>query len=147
MLLTYADKPFLRIFQKKYPYFITYSQCKTYKEEIKSEKTISRMLVPEEVVPRVSIGSVQTTGPDAIAAHEHPMLEQLFYGLEGNSCHVYADGHETVFGERSLLHVPLGSNHGVRVDVGQKLHYIWMDFFKQQEDVSYITESHIIDDE
>jgi hypothetical protein len=147
MLLTYADKPFLRIFKKMYPYFMSYAQCKTYQEEIKSEKTVSRMLVPEQVVPRLSIGSVQTTGPDIIAAHQHPMLEQLFYGLKENSCNVHADGHETFFGERTLLHIPLGSNHGVRVDEGNTIHYMWMDFFRHQEDVSYITESHIINDE
>ena len=112
----------------------------------KSEKTISRMLVPEDIVPRLSIGSVQTTGPDMIAAHRHPMLEQLFYGIQGNSCHVIADDYETDFGERTLLHIPLGSTHSVRVDKGQQLHYIWMDFFKHQKDLAYITDSHIIID-
>ena len=145
--LNSTDKICYQKFKNKYPYFRNYSDCKTYLEDIKSEKTISRMIIPENIVPRLSIGSVQTAGPDYIAAHEHAMLEQLFYGLPGNSCFVFTDEHKIYFRENELLHIPLGSNHGVRVDKGNNLFYLWIDFFKHQDDMSYITDAHIIADD
>lgn len=39
-----------------------------YGEAIKSAKTISRTLLPENFVPRMAIGTVETTGPDAVQA-------------------------------------------------------------------------------
>ena len=126
-------------------YFANYSECKTYREAIKSEKTINRTIVPENIAPRFCMGSVQTVGPDAVGAHSHPMLEQLFYGLPGNCCHVRADEAEIPFGENVLLHIPLGSMHGVRVDEGETLHYLWVDLFRSH-DMSYIAEHHFKDE-
>ena len=61
------------------------------------------MILPEEVVPRLCMGSVSSTGPDKVAAHKHPMLEQLFFGLKGNEVLVYADGVPGSFHENDLL--------------------------------------------
>jgi hypothetical protein len=125
-----------------FAYFVSYADCSTYREAIKSEKTISRTLVPENLLPRFCMGSVETTGPDLVAAHRHPMLEQLFLGLPENNCFVRADDDETPFGGNVLLHIPLGSNHSVRVEPGQKLHYLWLDFFRSQEGMRWITDMH-----
>ena len=128
---------------RRLPYFLSYSGCELYREGIKSEKTINRTLLPVSVLPRVTIGSVQTAGPDQVGAHRHPMLEQLFYGLAGNHCLVTADETEAPFEEDVLLHIPLGSNHGVRVEKGSALHYLWMDFFHSEQDMSYISDTHV----
>lgn len=32
-----------------------------------------------------------------------------------------------------MLHIPLGSNHGAKVEAGKKRHYVWMDFFMAKE--------------
>jgi len=146
MRLFEADLSFLENNKAVYPYFLSYADCIPYKEEIKSEKSMNRMLVPQNIVPRLSIGSVQTKGPDVVAAHEHPMLEQLFYGLEENHCLVHANEHEILFEDSTLLHIPLGSKHSVHVTKDHQLHYLWIDFFRNQEDMSYITESHRFQD-
>lgn len=125
------------------PYFAAYSTCRTYREAIKSEKTVSRTLLPENIIPRFCAGSVQTTGPDLVGAHRHPMLEQLFLGLPGNDCRVYADDASCAFGGNELLHIPLGSEHSVRVDPGKELHYIWIDRFRSAEGIAWITQNHI----
>jgi hypothetical protein len=132
--------------QSKLPYFVDYTQCMQYKEAIKSEKTISRMILPENIIPRFCMGSVETSGTDQIGAHSHPMLEQLFYGLKMNNCIVTDDGIEATFKENTLLHIPLGSRHGAVVKEGNILNYIWMDLFRYQEDMSYIKENHVIKD-
>jgi len=127
-----------------YPYFVIYSKCKKYKESIKSDKTINHMLLPENIVPRFCMGAVQTYGPDRVGSHAHPMLEQLFFGLNENDCVVTADRAVTSFEENVLLHIPLGSEHGIRVEEGKMLNYIWMDFFHTREDMGYMAENHIM---
>lgn len=124
------------------PYFQPYSLCSTYREAIKSNRTVNRTLLPEGLTPRFCMGSVQTSGPDRVGEHAHPMLEQFFFGLPGNDCVVTADGLCAPFGENILLHIPSGSTHGVVVEEGRELHYIWMDLFKEN-DMSYIRKNHI----
>jgi quercetin dioxygenase-like cupin family protein len=110
-----------------------FRECTPYHEAIKSAKTVSRTLLPENHVPRMAIGTVETTGPDEVGAHRHPMLEQLFVGLRGNDITVTADDEQINLKEFTILHIPLGSNHGAKVEAGRKLHYIWVDFFMAKE--------------
>jgi hypothetical protein len=130
-----------------FPYYLQYSDCRLYDENIKSVKTINRTILSEDIVPRLCIGSVQTNGPDAVAEHTHPMLEQLFFGLAGNDIVVMADSAKTKFLEKDLLHIPLGSRHGAKVEAGKELHYIWIDLFHSQDDMDYIRNHHIMKDE
>jgi glyoxylate utilization-related uncharacterized protein len=111
------------------PLVKAFRDCEAYSEAIKSPKTISRTLLPENYVPRMAMGTVETTGPDAVGAHRHAMLEQLFLGLKGNEITVTADDAKATLGEFTILHIPLGSYHGAQVSDGKKLHYVWMDFF------------------
>jgi hypothetical protein len=147
MTLTAQDMADLNRGDSPFPYHVAYSKCKKYNESIKSKKTISRMILPEDIVPRLCIGSVETSGPDQVGMHTHPMLEQLFLGLPGNDISVIADSYETRFGENELLHIPLGSNHGVKVEDGKTLHYIWVDLFAHASEMDYIKENHILLDE
>jgi hypothetical protein len=115
------------------PWVRAFRDCEAYGEAIKSARTVSRTILPENIVPRVAMGTVETTGPDRVAPHRHPMLEQLFLGLMGNHAAVQADDAEAHFDEATLLHIPLGSNHGASVEEGQLLYYVWMDFFTSKE--------------
>jgi hypothetical protein len=115
------------------PHVKKFSECPAYHEAIKSPKTTSRTLLPENYVPRMAVGTVETTGPDKVGAHRHPMLEQLFLGLKSNDITVTADEARANLTEFAILHIPLGSNHGAAVADGKKLHYVWMDFFAAKE--------------
>lgn len=126
--------------QKHYPseskydlFFKRFEDCEPYTEKIKSPNTISRTVLPADIVPRVSLGTVEAMGPDKVGAHKHAMLEQLFLGLSDNDITVYADDTHTAFKQFSLLHIPLGSNHWVTVDKHKKMNYMWMDFFLTRE--------------
>ncbi|MCC6265537.1 MAG: hypothetical protein IT169_18340 [Bryobacterales bacterium] len=129
--LTTVDFEELRKFPEfqRLPLVKAFKDCTPYGEAIKSPKTVSRTLLPENYVPRMAMGTVETTGPDAVAPHRHAMLEQLFLGLKGNDITVTADAERTSLGEFQILHIPLGSFHGAQVEAGKKLHYVWMDFF------------------
>ncbi len=128
-------------------YFKHYSDGVTYREKVKSLKSINRTLLPVNVIPRMVLGSIQTEGPDQVKAHSHPMLEQLFWGLPGNHSLVKADEQEKYFGEKTLLHIPHGSEHSIKVETGKHMHYLWLDFFRDLESVSYINDTHLPDKE
>ena len=60
--------------ENKYQLFYTrFEDCEPYTEKIKSPNTISRTVLPADIVPRVSLGTVEAMGPDKVGAHEHPM--------------------------------------------------------------------------
>jgi hypothetical protein len=115
------------------PWIRRFLDCPSYTEAIKSPKTVSRTLLPENFVPRMAIGTVETTGPDRVGRHQHPMLEQYFIGLQGNDATVSADAVNSQFPEFSILHIPLGSMHGTEVAAGKRLYYVWLDFFTTKE--------------
>lgn len=124
-----------------------FSECPAYREAIKSPKTISRTLLPENYVPRMALGTVETTGPDAVGRHRHPMLEQFFLGLRGNAITVLADERRAQLGEFAILHIPLGSDHGAEVASGSKLHYVWMDFFMTKDGQEWLKTHKPVDPE
>lgn len=114
-------------------YFTKFEDCEPYTEKIKSPKTVSRTVLPANIIPRLALGTVEAPGPDEVGAHEHAMLDQLFLGLTDNDIVVHADGASAQLKEYSLLHIPLGSSHGVTVGENKKMYYMWMDFFLTKE--------------
>lgn len=120
--------------ENKYALFFTkFTDTEPYTEKIKSPNTVSRTVLPADIVPRVSLGTVEAKGPDEVGAHEHPMLDQLFLGLTDNDITVHADDASTELKAYSLLHIPIGSSHWVTVDENKKMNYMWMDFFLTKE--------------
>jgi quercetin dioxygenase-like cupin family protein len=115
-----------------------FGECEAYHEAIKSAKTVSRTLLPKNIVPRMAIGTVETTGPDTVKRHRHPMLEQYFLGLENNNITVLSDSASTVLKENELFHIPSGSDHGAEVAEGNKLYYVWMDFFQDTKGMEWL---------
>lgn len=114
-------------------YFTEFDDCEPYTEKIKSPNTVSRTVLPEDIIPRVALGTVEAPGPDEVGAHEHAMLDQLFLGLTDNDIVVHADGASAEFKEYSLLHIPIGSSHWVSVEENKRMYYLWMDFFLTKE--------------
>lgn len=114
-------------------FFKEFIECEPYTEKIKSPNTVSRTVLPADIIPRVSLGTVEAPGPDEVGAHEHPMLDQLFLGLTDNEIIVHADDKSARFKEYSLLHIPMGSSHWVTVEENKKMYYMWMDFFLTKE--------------
>ncbi len=130
--LTEQDKIDLLSFPKENTeevYYRKFTDCQAYTEPIKSPNTVSRTIFPNKYIPRIAMGTVQAPGPDKVDPHEHGMLEQLFLGLADNHVTVFADDAQVELPAYSLLHIPLGSSHSVKVDQGKNMYYVWMDFF------------------
>ena len=140
--LTEQDYATVEMPEESFPLIQIYADCPQYRDYFKSEKTISRTIVGPHILPRFCMGSVESVGPDRIEPHAHPMLDQLFFSFPENDIVLLVDGHRHPLGGDTLLHVPLGSNHGVEVLPGKRMHYLWIDFFQRHEDMDYIAEVH-----
>lgn len=125
-----------------YPFFSRYADCEKYRDYFKTPKTVSRTLVPPFSLPRFAMGSVETTGPDRIEPHAHPMLDQHFFSFADNRCTLLVNGTRHAFGGNCLLHIPLASEHGIEAAPGDVVNYLWMDFFGRSEDMEYLVEVH-----
>lgn len=127
-----------------FPFFLRYDDAVCYTEDCKSAKTVSRFLLKQRMIPRLAMGSVQTTGYDKIEQHRHPYVEQLFFSFPENDMTLLIDEDTFPMAGNTLVHIPLGSNHGVLAREGQTVHYIWMDFIIDPRGLDYLDEAHEI---
>lgn len=130
--------------KKMFPVSKRYDEFLKYKEDCKSEKTISRIIVEPDTIPNLAIGSVETYGEDRVGKHKHPYVEQLFYNFEESDMMVEIDDEAYPVSKSTILHIPLGSSHGVYVKEGWHTHYLWMDYVIDEKGLEYIEEAHEI---
>lgn len=129
--------------RREFPYVQEYAASVQYRDKNKSDKTISREMVRQRIVPGFCMGSVESYGRDKVAQHPHPMLDQFFFSFPENDADVLIDDFRVPMKGDTLLHIPLGSNHGVEVAEGRHMHYIWIDFFLGQAGLDRLDSSHI----
>lgn len=128
--------------EHQFPYIQEYITSTQYRDANKSDKTISREMVRQRIVPGFCMGSVESYGYDEVAQHPHPMLDQFFFSFPENDIDVLIDDLKVPMKGDTLLHIPLGSNHGVEVFEGKHMHYIWIDFFLGQAGLDRLDKSH-----
>lgn len=127
---------------REFPYIQDYLSSVQYRDKNKSDKTISREIVRQRIVPGFCMGSVESYGYDKVAQHPHPMLDQFFFSFPENDVDVLIDDFKVPMKGDTLLHIPLGSNHGVEVLGSNHMHYIWIDFFLGQAGLDRLDSSH-----
>ena len=138
-----ADRKELRETRSQFPVTSLYLDAMQYRDPFKSEKTISRAIIPHRILPRFAMGSVETYADDLIGQHEHPLLDQFFFSFPENNMTLLIDDIRYPMGADTLLHIPLGSNHGVSVTGDEVAHYIWIDFIPDPEKGNvYLDEVH-----
>ena len=136
------DPSEVKMTEEKLPLKIEYGQARAYKEDCKSEKTTSRMILEDGIIPRFALGSVETDGPDKVEEHEHPSVDQFFFSLPHTESYLTVSGERLAFPEKTAMHIPLGSSHGVVVEDGSKMHYLWCDFYLDESTSDYIRSAH-----
>ena len=114
-------------------YFTKFSDCHPYTEKIKSPNTVSRTVLAADIIPRVALGTVETKGPDAVGAHEHAMLDQLFLGLTDNDIVVHANKKSRKFKAYPGCTSQLDQVIGQLLVQTETMYYLWMDFFLTKE--------------
>lgn len=131
-------------YKTQFPHIQIYRNAKQYRDRNKSEKTISRSVIDQRIIPRFCFGSVETYGPDAIKSHDHPMLDQYFFSFPENEMDVLIDFEPYPMKGNELLYIPLGAMHGVDVKAGQHCHYMWIDFYPDNDEaLKRLDSSHI----
>ena len=128
-----------------FPISEAYRDALQYRDFFKSETTISRAILKQSVIPRFAMGSVEARGDDLVGQHSHPLLDQFFFSFPENDMNLLIDCRICPMKGNTLLHIPLGSNHGVIALGEQKMHYLWIDCTPQelkQQAVDYLNEVH-----
>ena len=90
-------------------------------------------MIPHEIIPRFTIGSVESYGYDLVRPHAHPMLDQFFFSFPENDMEVIIDDEKYNMKGNVIMHIPLGYNHGVEVTGDRHMHYMWIDFMPDKE--------------
>ncbi len=129
----------------QFPISEAYRDALQYRDFFKSETTISRALLKQSVIPRFAMGSVEAKGDDLVGMHAHPLLDQFFFSFPENDMNLLIDCRICPMKGDTLLHIPLGSNHGVIALGAQRMHYLWIDCTPQelkQQAVEYLDEVH-----
>ena len=130
----------------QFPFTEKYCDALQYRDPFKSETTISRAIIIHDLIPRFAMGSVEARGDDLVGQHTHPLLDQFFFSFSENDADLLVDCRIFNFKGNTLIHIPLGSNHGVIARGNQKMHYIWLDFTpeaKKNDALDYLNENHI----
>lgn len=127
------DTALLEEYKTEFPVVQPYATSIQYVDPNKSEKTISRMMIPHKIIPRFAIGSVESYGYDYVKPHSHPMLDQFFFSFPENDMDVLINGEPIRMLGNVIIHIPLGADHGVEVTEGKHMHYMWIDFLPDNE--------------
>lgn len=127
----------------KLPFVQQYNECEQYRETFKSKKTISRAVIDHHLIPGFCMGSNEAYGPDRVEPHAHPLLDQFFFSFSDNEVNLLIDDKVQPLEGNTLIHIPLGSNHGVEIPDGKKMHYLWIDFMTDLKGLEYLDEVHI----
>lgn len=131
-------------YMTQFPVIQVYRNAKQYRDRNKSEKTISRSCIDQRRIPRFALGSVETYGVDAVKSHDHPMLDQFFFSFPENEMDVLIDFEPVHMSGNELLYIPLGAMHGVDVREGEHCHYMWIDFYPDNDEaLKRLDASHI----
>lgn len=135
----------LRRSPESFPLSRAYADAPQYRDFFKSETTISRAILKQTVIPRFAMGSVEAKADDLVGQHAHPLLDQFFFSFPENDMDLLIDCRICPMKGNTLLHIPLGSNHGVIARGNQRMHYLWIDCTPQDlkdEAVAYLNDVH-----
>ncbi len=138
-----GDKDELAQYKTVFPLVQSYKTSKQYVDRNKSEKTISRIMLEQRNIPRFCMGSVESYGYDVVKSHDHPMLDQFFFSFPENDMDVMINGEPVHMGGNVLMRIPLGADHGVVVQEGKHMHYMWIDFMVDDTAMTRLDTSHI----
>ena len=96
----------------------------------KTPITTSTMWLQKNILPGIIIGGVSSRGENKVPFHKHPKIEQVFISLSNNQAKLVIDGLHVDFHENEVIHIPLGSEHGVESSNQGMINYIWLDFIE-----------------
>lgn len=143
MVMSEEDLKKAAEYKTQFPVVQEYDKCEQYWDTSKTQKTINRIILEQENIPRLAMGSVESMDEDHVTPNNHPTVDQLFFTFAENETELIINDEKMDLGGNILLHIPLGADHGSDVWDGKRMHYIWCDFLLEEECVEYLREEHI----
>jgi len=115
------------------PYVRTFRECEASPRGSEGTEAFARPLLPENMVPRMSVRLVEPPGPGRVAQPGQPMLDRFLIGLGDNLGRISVGETQIDFPPLSILHIPRGSPHSTEADTNHKRSYLQLDFLPSRE--------------
>jgi quercetin dioxygenase-like cupin family protein len=125
--LTPADIDRLNYARFTLPRFKLMSDCDTYFEKFKGKDVVSRTIIQNLRLARVSMGLTKGPGPEHVNEHSHEYLQQWFYCLEGSKFTYTAGGEKVECEAGDWVCIPKQTPHTVDAPADGGIHYIWFE--------------------
>jgi len=126
----------------EFPIVRNYVDCVKYTDRSSSVKSIKRSILEQHIIPRFAMGTCETYGQDYMKVHSHPLLDQFLFSFAENEIVLIIDNIKIPMEGNTIIHIPLGAEHGVEIVEGKHMHYIWMDFMEDEQGALYLDKSH-----
>lgn len=141
--MTDVDLETRKKYKSSFPILQIYSQCEQYTDFSKTPKTINRIVLEQENIPRFAMGSVESVGEDHVIPNAHPEIDQFFFTFPENETELIINGETMQLGGDTLLHIPLGADHGTNLYEGKRMHYLWIDCLVDERYAEILKEDHV----
>jgi len=141
-LLNEDDIKELKNCKIEFPIVRNYVDCVKYTDRSSSAKSIKRSVLEQHIIPRFAMGTCETYGQDHMKVHSHPLLDQFLFSFAENEIVLIIDDIKIPMEGNTIIHIPLGAEHGVEIAEGKHMHYIWMDFMEDEQGALYLDKSH-----
>lgn len=126
-----------------FPLIQIYEDSTQYTDDSKTAKTINRIVLEQLNIPRFAMGSVESYGVDRVTPNSHPTIDQMFFTFPENKTELIINGETMTLGGNTLVHIPLGADHGSDVLEGDHMHYMWLDFLLEESCIEELATSHM----
>ena len=134
-------------YETSFPIIQDYLKCQQYTDFSKTPKTINRIVLEQENIPRFAMGSVESVGEDYVTPNAHPEIDQFFFTFPENDTELIINDETMNLKGDTLLHIPLGADHGTNLAEGKKMHYLWIDCLVDEKYADILKEDHVKLDE
>ena len=112
MVMSEEDLKKAATYKAQFPLVQEYDKCEQYWDTSKTQKTINRIILEQENIPRLAMGSVESMDEDHVTPNNHPTVDQLFFTFSENETELIINEEKMDLGGNILLHIPLGADHG-----------------------------------
>lgn len=141
--MTDTDLETKKKYTSTFPILQIYSKCEQYTDFSKTPKTINRIVLEQENIPRFAMGSVESVGEDHVTPNAHPEIDQFFFTFPENDTELIINDETMNLLGDTLLHIPLGADHGTNLAEDKKMHYLWIDCLVDEKYAEILKEDHV----
>lgn len=111
-------------------YLKNFTDIPTYSDPGSQNQTC-RDILPQGIVPDLSVGYNILDGPGRTGLHNHTEWHQVFVVVQGQGTLLRGE-EQTVIQAPCVLHIPPNTDHDVLVAPGERIEYVYVNKFLTQ---------------